>query len=186
MALGYKPFNENRSFAQFQGLGGLIAVDLLIVSQATWVKLRAAREVRRHIGYDWPLAAPLHIVALKLHAITEKPARYIKDWPDIIELIRLCGIDVQSAAFREIVMRYGGSEIYARLSKRTYFPDGSSEVDYGDLILPSPPPDQPLRDWPANPEADAILDKAYLAEYSKRPGFHEWLKSPLSRGRFEL
>jgi hypothetical protein len=63
-------------------------IDALAVDAGTFSKLwKKRREVK--LGERLlPIAAPLHVIAMKLHAVKNNPARKLPDLVDMLELIR--------------------------------------------------------------------------------------------------
>lgn len=60
---------------------------------------------------------PLYLIALKLHAMKNDERRRLgKDLPDILGLMRLCGIDPASLEFRQIVERYANEQTRSLLN----------------------------------------------------------------------
>ncbi|HRQ87477.1 MAG TPA: hypothetical protein PLA50_01680 [Bacteroidia bacterium] len=116
---GYVLFHSSGAFSQYESASsasGLPPLDLMAVDVGTWEKLFAAAETERFAdGYlaHWP--APLHLVALKLHAwrgvFREEKEQ---DWSDVLGVIQQCGIDIHGESFREIALRYGGPEALVR------------------------------------------------------------------------
>ncbi len=88
-----------------------LPVDLMLVSRETFRKLAIdARELA--FGATRLLVPrPLHLVALKLHAMKNDERRRLgKDLSDILQIIRLCGIDPADAEFLETVERYANPQ----------------------------------------------------------------------------
>jgi hypothetical protein len=57
-----------------------------------------------------------HLIALKLHVLKQDlEHRRLKDFMDIVELVRVNKIDLQSAEMREIFSRYGTQDLYRRI-----------------------------------------------------------------------
>jgi hypothetical protein len=111
---GYCCFSEGRGFAQFEGKPGWPRVDLMLVDDVTFAKLRAdAFETR---GKRTP--SPQHMVALKLHAARSNerdPEKSNQDWFDIRKLIELHQLDPENEAFASLILRYGGNEALERI-----------------------------------------------------------------------
>ena len=58
------------------------------------------------------LPKPLHLIALKLHAMkTPERLRQGKDLLDILNLVSLCQIDTEGQEFQGILDRYANEEI---------------------------------------------------------------------------
>jgi hypothetical protein len=113
---GYGPVRESPAFLQLAA-PGKTDVDLMVVSAGTWEKLRAASSQEWVAGHALAIPAVLHLISLKLHAISQNPRRASRDLADINELVRRRGIDVRSREFRETVLRYSTQETYERFVK---------------------------------------------------------------------
>ncbi|MGH8045805.1 MAG: hypothetical protein ACREKL_01045 [Chthoniobacterales bacterium] len=115
--LGWKFYNGTDSFAQFEAseAGGL-PIDLMIVNTETWSKLLEGASEMTIAGEPVLLPKPEFLVALKLHAAASPTrSKQESDWNDIREIIRICGLDPNNPAFREIILRYGGDNALARI-----------------------------------------------------------------------
>jgi hypothetical protein len=113
---GYRCFSEGKGFAQFEGKPGWPRVDLMLVDNATFAKLRAdAVETKGKLT-----PSPQHMVALKLHAARSRerdPDKSNQDWIDIRKLIELHRLDPSDEAFASLILRYGGQEALERIRR---------------------------------------------------------------------
>lgn len=106
---GYRCFSEGEGFAQFEGSTGWPRLDLMLVDETTFGKLRA--EAVETNGKRTP--SPQHMVALKLHAARSgerAPDKSNQDWIDIGKLIELHKLDPNEEGFAGLIRRYGGEE----------------------------------------------------------------------------
>jgi|688.fasta_scaffold88770_5 hypothetical protein len=113
---GYRCFSEGKGFAQFEGAPGWPRVDLMLVDEATFTKLR--NEALETNGKFTP--SPRHMVALKLHAARSSERDFEKcnqDWLDIKKLIELHNLDPEEANFAALIRRYGGDEALDRIRR---------------------------------------------------------------------
>ena len=118
---GYRCVHVTDAFCQFRTADETerFPVDLMVVSDETFGKLRSKEQLRAVGGSTLPVPAPLHLIALKLHALSNKErARQGKDLPDIVGLMRCCGIDGQDAAFQEVLKRYADEKIRSEIEER--------------------------------------------------------------------
>jgi hypothetical protein len=108
-AIGYQMYFGTEFFLRFKGKENtpLFPLDLMLLSSATFLKLTQSSKWKPMGNVSLPVPDPLHLIALKLHAM-QQPARALegKDLPDILGLIRLTEIDVQSEAFQTILQKY--------------------------------------------------------------------------------
>jgi len=94
-----------------------LPVDVMLVSPETFSKLYAERNLLDFGGSLLPVPKPLHLVALKLHAMLN-PERFKKgrDLPDILNLISICQIDTNSREFQTVLDRYANDETRSLLA----------------------------------------------------------------------
>lgn len=111
---GYRCFSEGRGFAQFEAKVGWPRLDLMLVDDETFAKLRA--ESVEDQGRRTP--SPRHMVALKLHAARSDerdPDKANQDWIDIRKVIELHHLDPDEETFASLIRRYGGEEALVRI-----------------------------------------------------------------------
>lgn len=118
-SLGYQWQEQTEAFAKLlppQTDPPSQPVDVMLVSPETFAKLR---EDRRELDFGptrLPAPQPLYLIALKLHAMRNESRRRLgKDLPDIMQLIRLCGINPQGEDFQKILDRYANAPTRALL-----------------------------------------------------------------------
>ena len=109
-ALGYQWKGETRAFAQFaapEGENPPFPIDLMLVDESTFEKLWAEARVLDFAGVSLRAPKPLHLIALKLHAL-KNPTRAArgKDLPDIIQLMRIAELDLANPELEVILKRY--------------------------------------------------------------------------------
>lgn len=88
-----------------------LPVDVMLVSPETFERLYAERKVLNFGNAPLPVPKPLHLIALKLHAM-RNPERFKKgkDLPDILNLISICQIDPKNREFQAVLDRYANEE----------------------------------------------------------------------------
>lgn len=86
-------------------------IDVMFVSSETFAKLHAEKLELDFGAARLPAPKPIHLVALKLHAM-KNPERLKKgkDLPDILNLISICEIDTTGEEFASILERYANDE----------------------------------------------------------------------------
>ena len=93
-------------------------VDLMFVQKKTFLPMFAAsREVDL---YETRSRIPSleHLIALKLHALKNtRVDRFLKDFLDVENLIRINGLDVKSETIRQLFAKYGTMELYEKVSR---------------------------------------------------------------------
>lgn len=63
---------------------------------------------------------PLHLVALKLHALKQNPARMGKDWEDIKHLLDMTPREWSDVELSEVAHRYASEHLRAELRHGGY------------------------------------------------------------------
>ena len=117
--LGYRAHQIARVFHMYNPVGGgLPPIDLMLVDSGTFLKLSAAP----HTGVleDQPVTVPAlpHLLALKLHALRHgHPDRQIRDFGDVVELVRRHKVNLASAEYQEILSRYADDVTRRKLSE---------------------------------------------------------------------
>lgn len=84
-----------------------LPVDVMLVSDATFEKLEAEHRELEFGLTRLGVPKPLHMIALKLHAMkNEERWRSGKDMSDILQIIRLGGIDPAGVEFQSVLEHY--------------------------------------------------------------------------------
>lgn len=117
--LGYSLHKEEGAFIQLSPpKRGEWPVDLMMVREATFrPMLNYGREVEM---YGMRLLIPTleHLIALKLHALKHTHAgRFLKDFLDVENLIRVNKVDLRSNSVRQLFLKYGNVELYEKVSR---------------------------------------------------------------------
>jgi len=114
---GYKKALLEENFAQFQSSKvSLLDVDFMFVDQETFKKIMRCGEKFKIVGQTFIVPSLQHLIALKLHSIKHNfKIRLTKDLPDIINLIRVNEVDSKDKKFKELCLKYGTADIYARI-----------------------------------------------------------------------
>ena len=117
--LGWRLYNGTSAFAQFEATEkGGSPVDLMFVDAATWDKLLAESREMELAGETVRFPKPEFLVALKLHSASSPTrSKPESDWEDIRQIVHICGLDPKDAAFRKIILRYGGEDALARIEQ---------------------------------------------------------------------
>lgn len=85
---GYVFDERNPLFSRYVHLGRVKpVVDVMLLAEETFEKLWAESRVVSLGGQPLRVPKPLHLVALKLHALKQNPNRMGKDWGDIQHLL---------------------------------------------------------------------------------------------------
>lgn len=120
--LKYRVYHRTGAFLQLEPEtpGSLPPVDLMLVDEDTWVKLRAKAEERdAGDGLRLPVPHPWHLIAMKLTAANAATRRAgASDWSDIFDLLRTCEIDLKDGEFRQLVMQFGGKAALEHMERK--------------------------------------------------------------------
>ena len=154
---GYALRHEQETFVQFQPpLKGMWPVDLMLVTDGTFEKL--ARESRRVQIADAmrPVPSPMHLIALKLHALKHGPAsRATRTWRTLLNWcawVRLTSTPRPSPGFVRFTAQRNCKMKYENESRD----GGGMELREGD-VFELPMPTEPLKSWRGLVDPDAVL-----------------------------
>lgn len=116
---GYDNFHDGGSFLQFAAPAtSAWPVDLMIVEEKTFVPIWDASRDADLFGVTTRVPALEHLLALKLHALKHtRMYRFLKDYLDVENLIRINGLDIKSEKLRELFSKYGTSDLYEKVSR---------------------------------------------------------------------
>jgi len=119
-AEGFKVLNEAENFLNFSPPYGIpFRVDLMLVNDAAFARLRESAQAARCLGVDTLVPSALALVALKVHALHHGPAeRKGKDWMDVENLVRAANFNPRGPELADIFHRQGTAELYAEFLKR--------------------------------------------------------------------
>jgi predicted nucleotidyltransferase len=116
---GFAKTREEKAFICFRANKTyLMDADFMIADRQTIDGLvKSGKQVS--IGGEKFLVPSLnHLIALKLHSVKHNPKwRETRDLPDIIELVRMNGIDPKSNEFKRLCLKYGTEELYRKIVK---------------------------------------------------------------------
>ena len=115
--LGMSVYRETQAFMQFNPApGARLPVDLMFVTDEVFERMRADAKQASVEDITLGIVSVLHLFALKCHAIQHgKPLRRIKDTEDLIQLIRLNGLDLNEPELRATIQKHGNQELYEKL-----------------------------------------------------------------------
>jgi hypothetical protein len=117
--LGYAIYNDGGNFIQLaSGQHSAWPVDLMLVQEKTFAPMFAAsREVDLY-GTSSRIPSLDHLIALKLHALKNtRFDRFLKDFLDVENVIRINKLDLKSENIRQLFARYGTIELYDKVSR---------------------------------------------------------------------
>ena len=116
---GYQWKGQTDTFVHFEPVDArpdALPADLMLVNRETFSRLNKDRQEALFGSSQLAAPHPLHLIALKLHAMKNGDRRRTgKDLVDIVQLIRLCEIDTTSVGFQQIVEKYANQPTRALL-----------------------------------------------------------------------
>lgn len=105
---GYSVRSREGAFVQFKAeKPGLRDLDLLLTDKNTFCQLVEEGGEVSIAGETFLIPCPKHLIALKLHAISNNPEREKKDMLDILNLIKMNAMDPRSDDIRGLFKKYG-------------------------------------------------------------------------------
>ncbi len=118
-SLGYTLQAETRTFFQMLPPDErTLPADVMMVNELTFAKMLALAKECSALPPQARVVALEHLLALKCHAIKHgHPGRVEKDVDDVLGLVRANQLDVTSADWRELFLKYGPPELYEKLRK---------------------------------------------------------------------
>lgn len=124
-SMGYEIYFATNAFYRFKAKNEekklLFPVDLMILSSDTFENLRAGGAPRPMGNVSVPVPSPLHLVAMKLHALRQPlRAKQGKDLTDIMGLICAAEIDVRSDEFQSILLKHADSATREQLLRHLH------------------------------------------------------------------
>ena len=94
----------------------LLDVDFMFIDQETLSKILKEGEEIKIAGQKFIVPSLHHLIALKLHSIKYNyKIRFVKDFPDIVNLIRNNKVNIQDKKFQKLCLKYGTKDIYQQL-----------------------------------------------------------------------
>ena len=121
--MGMTVYREAPTFLQFNPPPGEpLPLDIMFVADDVFARMQPVSERATLQGVSVGIVSLPQLIALKCHAIKiaekrEANLRILKDTDDLIHLIQLNGVDLQSAAIRDIILKHGTHELYQKLQR---------------------------------------------------------------------
>lgn len=117
--LGYRLKHEQDTFRQYEAGENIgLPVDLMFVKGPTFDGILAAAQTATVQGATLRLASLEHLLALKLHALKQsRLQRFLKDFDDVIHLVQLNHMDLQSPRIRDLFIKYGNADLYGKICR---------------------------------------------------------------------
>lgn len=117
--LRYTVYHDGGSFIQFtQPHDNAWPVDLMLVKEKTFGVIFNASVDADLYGIKTRVPSLEHLIALKLHALKNTRAhRFLKDFLDVENLIRINRLDIRSENLRNLFAQHGTPDLYEKLSR---------------------------------------------------------------------
>ena len=114
---GYKKNLNHENFAQLKSSRlSLLDIDFMFVDPETFKKIFNEGEYFKIVGQKFIVPSLNHLIALKLHSIKYNyKLRFSKDFPDIVNLIRINEVNIKDEKFKKLCLKYGTEEIYQKI-----------------------------------------------------------------------
>lgn len=118
-SLGYRLFHEEQNFIQFTPpTAGERPLDLMLANVTTFAGLLDAAITARMQGVELRVVSLDHLLALKLHVLKQgRLHRFLKDFEDVAQLVRLNNLDLNSPRWHGLFLRYGNAELLDKIQR---------------------------------------------------------------------
>ena len=117
--LDYTSYQVGGNFIQFNAPAKTAwPVDLMLVPEQTFAQIFTASQEGDFFSVAVRVPSLEHLLSPNLHALKHTRARrFLKDFLDVGNLIRINGLDVNSPAIRELFAKYGTADLYEKISR---------------------------------------------------------------------
>lgn len=118
---GFKLLFKNDLFAKFSHPHWrYFEIDILLAEEQTVKKIKAAGKTMKTHKLAFILPSAEHIIAMKIHSLNYNfDSRFPKDFPDIINLIKINKIDTKTNNFKELCLKFGNADLLSMIQKHT-------------------------------------------------------------------
>jgi predicted nucleotidyltransferase len=115
--LGYGEFHDGGNFLQFESASAdEWDIDLMLTDEQTFTRMFSETRPSQIAGGNVQIPVLEHLLALKLHALKNSHTRrFLKDFEDVCNLVQANKIDMRSAEFKELVLKFGNEDLYEKL-----------------------------------------------------------------------
>ena len=113
---GYSVFNRQDAFVQFKNeRAGFRDLDFLIGDENTKEQLVAQGKRVTIAGKIFIVPSPQHLIAMKLHSMAGNRKRELKDFPDIVQLMKANAINPRDMDVVDMFKKYNLMNLYERI-----------------------------------------------------------------------
>ena len=115
--LGYTVYRDAGVFLQLTPpQEGAWPVDLMFVNSDTFTQMMQGAVEEDIYGSRLLIPSLDHLLTLKLHALKHSHVgRFMKDFMDVENLIRINKLDVRSEKYRLLFLKYGNAELHEKI-----------------------------------------------------------------------
>ncbi|HTX22815.1 MAG TPA: nucleotidyl transferase AbiEii/AbiGii toxin family protein [Candidatus Aquilonibacter sp.] len=116
---GYSNYHDGGNFIQYDAPDkNAWPVDLMLVQEKTFAPIFEAGLEAEFFGVKARVPLLEHLIALKLHALKNtRMNRFLKDFLDVENLIRINKLDAKSKKVRDLFAKYGTQDLYEKISR---------------------------------------------------------------------
>jgi hypothetical protein len=119
VGLGYRTYFETEAFLQLVAPENLPPLDLMIVDDQTFARIRATASEKVLDGERIGIPDVLRLIALKLHATRDANRRPSEtDWADVVGLLQTTNQNIENPELRAIISQYGGPTALTAIRRR--------------------------------------------------------------------
>lgn len=116
LEMGYSVMNRQDAFVQLKaGKKGLRDLDFLMSDSNTIENLISEGRKITIAGEPFFVPSPMHLIEMKLHSVANNRNREFKDFPDVVQLIRMNGIDPKETRLRAMFAKYHLMDLHHRV-----------------------------------------------------------------------
>jgi len=113
---GYMEWGRTGAFTKYRHTNPSFGeLDVMLVDEPTFQKLYAGSRCVDFDGLPVRVPKPIHLIALKLHAMRNNRQRELKDGADILEVLRAHRAEISDAELEQVCLRYGPPAYYRKL-----------------------------------------------------------------------
>ena len=116
-SLGHHLGESDERFLQFESnVPGRLPIDVMLANERTFAGLWDAAIEVEYEGRRYRVASIEHLIAMKLHVLKQgKLHRFLKDFQDVVDLVRVNKLDLRTEKFRVLFMKYGNVRLYEQV-----------------------------------------------------------------------
>ena len=116
-SVGHRLSESNDRFLQFEStVRGRLPIDVMLANERTFAGLWDAAVDVEYEGRRFHVVCIEHLIAMKLHVLKQgKLHRFLKDFQDVVDLVRVNNLDLRTEKFRALFTKYGNVRLYEQI-----------------------------------------------------------------------